>query len=162
MAAGTGAKLAKGSWTTGSLNLWMDIAKPIIGLRDGVHVMELMLDPVSARAYFASPWQMEYANEILCAAFAAFGYTGHAAFSFRSFHEGLISRAKRIFTMPEDTPQKLGLMEMLVNLAELILTEASEAHKLMLKASIQVSVRPTMFVRANTRVAGAPLSSLTS
>ena len=71
--AGTGAKLAKGSWTTGLMNLLKEIAKPIIGLRDGEHVMQLMPDPVSARAYFASPWQMEYANEILCAAFAAFG-----------------------------------------------------------------------------------------
>jgi hypothetical protein len=132
------------------MNLWTEIAKPIIGLRDGEHVMELMQDPVSARAYFASPWQMETANEILCAAFAAIGYIGHAAFSFRSFHEGLITRAKRIFTMPEDTPQKLGLTEMLVGLSELILTESSEAHKLMLKASIQVSVRPILFVGADT------------
>ena len=76
------------------------------------------------------------ARPLLESAFACIGYGGTAASTFPSVLQGFLKRLKRIVRLPDEAPQKTGLLRDYVEAVELCFAGAADERQLLLRSKL--------------------------
>ena len=76
------------------------------------------------------------ARPLLESAFACIGYGGTAASTFPSVLQGFLKRLKRIVRLPDEAPQKAGLLRDYVDAVELCFASAADERQLLLRSKL--------------------------
>ena len=131
-----GRRLVRGEFAiTGdkALDWWSALCSSALAKRHGRHVHS-DFDPPSPVALFCKPEILLDVRPTLEAAFAFIGFVGTAAGTFSSTMQGFHKRAEQITRLPDDTPQKPGLLRDYCHAVQLVIDEAADAFQLMRKA----------------------------
>ena len=107
--------LIAGKFTPKQLDLWRDIIRKVIELRDGKAAVARE-DNTGGGAFWADYSRLTIAEPICVATFAFVGHKGLHAGSYQSFHRGMISRARRIANLPDTLLKKPGLIRALIHI----------------------------------------------
>jgi len=142
VAKGLAKTLISGNW--GKLDLYYDVAAPILRIRDG----NINIDNAAGKPFWVNQTQLEDARRPIIAAMAFIGYDGTDENSFAAFYfyASILSRAKDLALLPSDEHRRPYLCKALQSAAVSAIAGAAEQHALMLLAPPYLAARPTAFV----------------
>ena len=147
------AKLFSGKWkvdTTSptSIDLWAEIAAPILAKRKGAHYLEAHRH-ASAAAFFVSEYELRLGSPIIVAFFATIGVTGTAANSLASVLATFETLAGNVAAFPNKfAPGRQACQELLVQAGQRCFADAAAAWVLMLASPLEQASKPAEFAPA--------------
>ena len=141
-------QLIKGKFAPTELDIWVDVCRPIIALRDGVEAA--YYESADKSGYWADHSRLTLTEIIMAEVMSFIGHTGRSAGSYVSFHAGMIRRARQVECLPSVFQKKEGLRKMLANIGSLVMTAAAGRDATMLLEAVGVAHIRTPFFQTNS------------
>ena len=144
--------LLAGKYDTQRFCPWNDLCHLVISKRDGAFAADKESKTPrqsTPDGYMNTFWadynRLELSEAIMGAAMEFIGHKGRTAGSYRSFHNGMMKRARQTENLPNDLKNKPGLIRALCLIGSNAMDYAASKDQTMLHERVEVAALPTPF-----------------